>query len=159
LRSARARRDERVDVSLFDIDEPFMLLPLFIELLSLEEPVVALPVGVIGVLPPVVPLLVAPLVPVVDEPVVPPVAVPVERVVLPLLIEPVEPLFGPAAVGLLVGEPDAPPVLVPVLPALVPLLLPPLPLPLPDWASAPPQAIAAAAEMARILRVCLMHYS
>ena len=154
-------------MSLFDIDEPFMPLPLFIELSLDEEPVVALPVGVIGVLPPVVPLLVAPLVllrvelpvvPIVDEPVVPLVADPVERFVLPL-IEPVEPLFGPAVVGLLVGEPEAPPVLVPVPPALVPLLLPPLLLPLPDWARAPPQAIAAAAETARILRVCLMHYS
>jgi len=93
-----------------------------------------------------------------DEPVVPvpvvvdPLVVPVvERVVLPLLVVPlvvpvvpVVPAFGPELVVLLLGAPEAPP-------------WPPVPVPV--CASAPPHAIAAAAERARILKVCLMGYS
>jgi hypothetical protein len=148
LRSARARRDERVlvVVSLFDIDEPFMLLPLLIELLPVvplpvDELVEPEPVPVIGVLPPVVPELVEePLVPepvvpepVVPEPVVPepvvPAVLPLERVVLlpidELPVVPVLPACGPEVEVLLLGEPEAPP---------CPLALVPEPELLPDCA-------------------------
>ena len=159
-----------------DVDELLMLLSLLIPV-ELDEPVpvVALPVVPLPVVPvpvvllpvvlpvalrPVEPLPMVPLrslpVPigllaVGDEPVVPvPAAVPVERVVpLGLLIDPldvpvelVEPAFGPEFCVLLLGEPEAPP--------WPPEL---------DWARAPPHAIAAAAESARILKVCLMGYS
>jgi len=149
LRSARARREERVDVS-FDIDELFMLLS--VALLPVEP----LPIGArvpSAVVPPAVVLTV----PVRVVPFVVPVAVPLERVALlplfiellllfidPLVDDPVVPAFGPALVLLLLGEPDAPP-------------WPPLVEPV--CANAPPHAIAAAAERARILRVCLMGYS
>jgi len=142
LRSARARRVERVVVvvSLF-IDE-LLMLPLPVE-----------PVAVLSVVPlgiedePVVPVPIED-VPVVVDPLVVPV---VERVVLPLLVVPlvvpvvpVVPAFGPELVVLLLGAPEAPP-------------WPPVPVPV--CASAPPHAIAAAAERARILKVCLMGYS
>jgi hypothetical protein len=155
LRSARARREERalLAVSLFDIDEPLVLLPLFIELslLLVDELLVPEPVGVIVVLPPVVPWLVAP--PAVPERDVP-VVLPLERVVLlpieELPVVPVLPACGPEFGVLLLGEPEAPP---------CPLALVPEPELLPDCAYAPPQARAAAAERARILMVCLMHDS
>jgi homeobox protein ESX1 len=113
-------------------------------------PVVPAPYDVVPVVDdPVAPV---PVVPVAGEPLVVPVAVPVERVVLPLLIEPlvvpvepVVPAFGPELWVLLLGEPEAPP-------------WPPAPAE-PVCARAPPHAIAAAAERARILRVCLMGYS
>jgi hypothetical protein len=143
LRSARARRVERVVVASFDIvDELFMLLSP--ALLPVER---------------VVPLLVVPvarLVVVLDdgEPslivdgLLVPAAVPLDRVVLLLFIEPlvvpVAPGLGAVLWALLVGEPEAPP-------------WPPLVEPV--CASAPPHASAAAAERARILRVCLMGYS
>ena len=146
-----------------DVDELLVLLSLLIPV-ELEEPVpdVALPVVPLPVvllpvvLRPVEPLPMVPLrslplpiglVAVGDEPVVP-VALPVERVVpLGLLIDPlevpvelVEPAFGPEFCVLLLGEPEAPP------------------WPPDDCARAPPHAIAAAAESARILKVCLMGY-
>jgi hypothetical protein len=148
LRSARARRDERVVVAVsLDIDEPLMLLPL---------PVVPLPIV----------LLVVPLLVVGDDPVVP-VAVPVEGVVpvpvavLPVVPLPVEPAVGPEVVVLLLGVPEAPPWPVALVPEPPPWLLAPVPVPVPepDWASTPPHASAAAAERARILKVCLMRYS
>jgi hypothetical protein len=167
LRSARARREERVDVvvSLDIVDELLMLL-LSVALLPVDPvlpllvvsrvalPVVPAPYDVVpdDVVPvPVADEPVAP-VPLVDEPLVAPVAVPLERVVLlGLLIDPLEvpvepvvPAFGPELVVLLLGEPEAPP-------------WPPPPVPV--CASAPPHAIAAAAERARILKVCLMGYS
>ena len=136
-----------------------MALPVVPEVPLLCEPLplVGPPLAVAGVpLPmvdPVVPVpLVEPVVPVVEpvvEPVVP-VAVPVERVVpVPVAVLPVVPVWpavGPDVVGLLLGEPEAPP----WPPALVPEPV------LPDCANAPPQANAAAAERARILKVCLM---
>src|SRR5439155_2179558 len=70
-----------------------------------------------------------------------------------LPVEPVLPAFGPEVDVLLLGEPDAPP----WPPALVP---DPVPVPpAPPCAKTPPHASAAAAERARILKVCLMHYS
>jgi len=149
LRSARARRVERVVVvvSLF-IDE-LLMLPLPVEPVALLSVV---PLGIEG--EPVVPVPIED-VPVVGDPLVVPV---VERVVLPLLVVPlvapvvpvvpvapvvpVVPAFGPELVVLLLGAPEAPP-------------WPPVPV----CASAPPHAIAAAAERARILKVCLMGYS
>ena len=125
------------------------MVSLFIdELLMLPLPVE--PVAVLSVVPlgiedePVVPVPIED-VPVVVDPLVVPV---VERVVLPLLVVPlvvpVVPAFGPELVVLLLGAPEAPP-------------WPPVPVPV--CASAPPHAIAAAAERARILKVCLMGYS
>jgi len=133
-------------VSLFDIDDPLVLLPLFIELLSVVVPVVELRSELL----PFVELLLA------DDGMllVVPVAVPVERVVLlPVVALPlvVPPACGPDVVLLLLGEPEAPPWPLALVPELEPPLLP--------CATAPPHARAAAAEMARILRVCLMHYS
>ena len=88
------------------------------------------------------PLFVVPVALVLDG--VVPVAVPLERVVLLLFIEPlvvpVAPGLGAVLWALLVGEPEAPP------------------WPPEVWASAPPHAIAAAAERARILKG-LMGYS
>jgi hypothetical protein len=160
LRSARARRVELVVVS-FDIDDELLLMLLSLALLPVVPrvalPVVPAPYDVVPDVDPVAPVVPVPVVPVLEEPFVEPVAVPVERVVLlPLLMEPlllfidplvdddpVVPAFGPVLVVLLLGEPDAPP----------------WPLVEPVCASAPPHAIAAAAERARILRVCLMGYS
>jgi hypothetical protein len=135
LRSARARRDERVVVAVsLDVDG-LMLLPVPVEPLPIvDDPVVPVPV------------------PVVEDPVVPPVAVPLERVVpvsvAVLPVVPVWPAVGPEVVVLLLGEPEAPPWPLALVPEPVPELL--------DCASAPPQASAAAAERARILKVCLM---
>lgn len=145
MRSARARRVERVAVS-FDIDEPVVLLSLFIELPVVLLPVEAAPV----VAEPLVPLRIEllPVEPVlVDEP----GALPLERfVLLPvsvlLPVVPMLPACGPEVEVLLLGEPEAPP-------------WPLVPVPVPPWAKAPPHASAAAAERARILKVCLMHDS
>jgi hypothetical protein len=180
LRSARERRDERVEVDVsFDIDEPLMLLLLFIELPDVPVPeLVELPVLLVPLVDPVelLPVVSVPLVPVpvellpvvpvpllVDDPVVPPVAVPLERFVPLLFIElpvepvdPVVPAFGPEVEVLLLGEPDAPPW---PPPALVPAPVPVPPAPPVPCARAPPHASAAAAESARILKVCLMRYS
>ena len=140
----------------FDIDEPLMLLPLplvppDIELLPVV-PLLCEPLPLVG--PPFAEGGTPPAVePVAVEPAVPPVAVPVERVVpapVPVAVLPVVPVLpavGPEVVELLLGVPEAPP----WPPALVPE-----PVPVPDWASAPPHARAAAAERARILKVCLM---
>jgi hypothetical protein len=133
-----------VVVSLFDIDESLALLPFVIELLPPAVPEV---VSRCEPLPLVGPPLADDGVPVVD-----PVAVPVERVVavpvveLPLVVLPA---CGPDVVVLLLGAPEAPPWPL----ALVPELEPPL---LPACAIAPPHARAAAAEMARIVRVCFI---
>ena len=132
-----------VVVSLFDIDDPLVLLPLFIELLSVVLPVVELRSELL----PVVELLLAEdgvllVVPVAERVVLLPV------VALPLVALPD---CGPDVVVLLLGEPEAPPWPLALVPELEPPLLP--------CAMAPPHARAAAAEMARILRVCLMHYS
>jgi hypothetical protein len=144
LRSARARRVERFVVSFDGVDELFMLLSVAL----LVEPFVPLLIPVeLLVLPDDVPLFM------VDERLVP-VAVPLERVVLllfielPLFIDPLVvllmPELGAVLCALLLGEPDAPP-------------WPPLDEPF--CARALPHAMAAAAERARILRVCLMGYS
>jgi hypothetical protein len=104
--------------------------------LFIELSVALVPVGLF------VPLFVVPVALVLDG--VVPVAVPLERVVLLLFIEPlvvpVAPGLGAVLWALLVGEPEAPP------------------WPPEVWASAPPHAIAAAAERARILKG-LMGYS
>lgn len=106
--------------------------------LLLVEPFVPLLIPVeLLVLPDDVPLFI------VDERLVP-IAVPLDRVVLPLFIEPfvvLLPELGAVLWALLLGEPDAPP-------------WPPLDEPF--CARALPHARAAAAERARILRVCLM---
>jgi len=129
----------------FDIVDELLFMLLSLALLPVERvvPVVEEPVVPV-VEEPVVP---GPVAPVGDEPLVVPVAVPVERVVLlfiePLVV-PVAPGLGAVLWALLVGEPEAPP-------------WPPLVEPV--CASAPPHASAAAAERARILKVCLMGYS
>jgi hypothetical protein len=150
LRSARARRDERVVVVSFDIVDELLLFMLLSVAVLPVEPAVLLLVVPVALLVLVVPDEGVSLL-IVDEPLVVPVAVPLERVVLLLLIEPlvvpvepVVPAFGPEFWVLLLGEPDAPP------------CAPPVP---PVWASAPPHAIAAAAERASSLKVCLMGYS
>ena len=134
----------------FDIVDELLLFMLLSVAVLPVEPAVLLLVVPVALLVLVVPDEGVSLL-IVDEPLVVPVAVPLERVVLLLLIEPlvvpvepVVPAFGPEFWVLLLGEPDAPP------------CAPPVP---PVWASAPPHAIAAAAERASSLKVCLMGYS
>lgn len=143
MRSARARRVERVVVSFDIVDE--LLFMLLSAALLLVEPFILLLVV------PVEPLVVVDDGEFIVDGLLVPVAVPLERVVLLLFIEPlvvpvelVAPAFGPEFCVLLLGAPEAPP---------WPLLSEPV------CANAPPHARAAAAESARILRVCLMGYS
>lgn len=145
-----------VDASL-DVLEPLMLLLSLRFVFDIVLPeVVSLPLLV--VLPEVVPvaelLLGEAFGPVVAVPVVPERVVSLLRVdvlglpvvAVPVPVWPAVPALGPLMVELLLGEPEAPP-------------WPLVPVPAPPWAKAPPHAIAAAAERARIWKVCLMHDS